>query len=69
MARSASLVIAKVNVCVRIISTVKRATNAKKDFTITQAVKNVIVIRLVLLLNLPVVVQYLLENSVSAKSA
>lgn len=69
MARLVSHVTVKVNVCARIILMVKIAINARRDFTTIHLAKNVIAIQLVLLLNLPVVVLYPLENCVNVKNA
>lgn len=68
MAQWASHVTAMVNVCVRIISMEKIAINAKKDFTTIQAVRNAIVTRRELLLNLPVAALCLLGSFVNAKN-
>lgn len=68
MARWESHATTKANVCVRTTLTEKRAPNAKKDSTIIRVVRNVIVIRLVSLLSLPVAVPFLLESCVSARN-
>ena len=55
------------NVLVKITLTVKHVAHVKKDFTISQLVKNATVIQRVLYLSLLVVVQCLLENCVNVK--